>query len=144
MMKRRILILPLFLWRSINTCPHTSYIPTLPHLLKIWFHSPPCPLSPLSSADLLCSRVPLQLRIPCLFEILSFRLLEPLFQVMGVTPMMNWHSSIELLCYYLQAFSRPRCVFDVSSGILNPLMQFPMADGSYIMFNSCITLVLYV
>ena len=135
-MERRVLIVPLCSCeKSINVFSHTPSSPGDLVLVTI--------LSPLSPVPhyLLCSRALLQLSIPWLFEILPFRLLEPPFQVLGVSPMMkNWCSSIGLLCYCLQAFSRPWCLLNACSGILNPLTQLPTADCSYVMFNSWITI----
>lgn len=99
------------LWKSINVCPliswrfGSSYSP-VPRL--------PCPtLFPLLQSPAPAVN-PLTLWNPALQAI------RAPFQV---TPMVkNWHSSIGLLCYYLQAFSRPWCMLDVFSGILNPLM----------------------
>ena len=54
--------------------------------------------------------------------------------------MKNWHSSMGLLCYCCRAFSRPWCLLDVSSGILTPLTQLPMADCPCVMFNSWVTI----
>lgn len=136
-MWRRILILPVFLWK-IHTCatPHTLLSPG--DLLLVAILSP---FSPVSHC-FLWSRALLQLWISWnLFEILPFRLVEPPFQVLEASPMMkNWHSSSGLLCYYCQAFRRPWCLLDVSSGILTPLTQLAVADCSYVMFNSWITI----
>lgn len=123
--------------KSIHATPHTLLSPG--DLLLVAILSP---FSPVSHC-FLWSRALLQLWISwkSLWN-LTLQVGRAPFQVLEASPMMK--RSIAPVGYCVlplgQAFRRPWCLLDVSSGILTPLTQLAVADCSYVMFNSWITI----